>query len=192
MAGRLTVQERAQIAARSEVWRSIIEVQRWWRNIKGRHAQINPRTIKNCHAKLMTTGSVSDTQRSGRPSKFKDPEVVQVVQEMFSGRPQKSIRQAARESGLSFRCVRNVLKNELKWRTWKPHYCQALSAEDCDIRMEFGEMMLAGLRDWPDLLKNILWSDEAIFHIGGFVNRHNCHYWAEEDPRVTSEKNQNE
>ena len=187
MAGRLTVQERAQIAACYEVWRSIIAVQRWWRNIKERHAQINPRTIKNCHAKLMTTGSVSDTQRSGRPSKFKDPEVVQVVQEMFSGSPQKSIRKAARESGLSFRCVCNVLKR----RAWKPHYCQALSAEDCDIRMEFGEMMLAWLRDWPDLLKNILWSDEAVFHIGGFVNRHNCHYWAE-DPRVTSEKNQNE
>ena len=90
MAGRLTVQERAQIAAHYEVWRSIVEVQRWWRTIKGRHAQIDPKTIKNCHAKLMTTGSVSDTQRSGRPSKFRDPEVVQVVQEMFSRSPQKS------------------------------------------------------------------------------------------------------
>ena len=39
-------------------------------------------------------------------------------------------------SGLSFSYVRNVLKNELKWRAWKPHYCQALSAKDCDIRME--------------------------------------------------------
>ena len=135
--------------------------------------------------KLMTTGSVSDTQRSGRPSKFKKPEVVQFVQEMFSRSPKKSIRQAARESGLSFHCV---LKNELKWRAWKPHCCQALSAEDCDIRMEFGEMMLAWFRDWPDLLKNILWSDEAVFHIGGFVNRQNCHYWAGEDPRVTSAK----
>ena len=54
MAGRLTVQERAQIAARYEVWRSIVEVQRWWRTINGRHAQIDPRMIKNCHAKLMT------------------------------------------------------------------------------------------------------------------------------------------
>ena len=121
MAGRLTVQERAQIAARYEVWRSIVEVQRWWRTTKGRHAQIDPKTIKNCHAKLMITGSGSDTQRSGRPSKSRDLE--QVVQEMFSRSPQKSIRQAGRESGLSFRCVLNVLKNELKWRAWKPHYC---------------------------------------------------------------------
>ena len=64
----------------------------------------------------MTTGSVTDTQRRGRPSKFKDPEVVQVVQEMFTRSPQKSIRQEARESRLSFRRQRNVLKNELKWR----------------------------------------------------------------------------
>ena len=63
-------------------------------------AQTDPKTIKNCHAKLITTRSVSDTQKSGRPSKFRDPGVVQVVQEMFSCSPQKSIRQAARESGL--------------------------------------------------------------------------------------------
>ena len=109
---------------------------------------------------------------------------------MFSRSPQKSVRQAARKSGLSFRCVRNVLKNEVKWRAWKSHYCQALSAEDCDIRMEFGKTMLAWCRDWPDLFKNILWS-EAVFQIGGFLNRHNCHCWAE-DPRVISEKMQNQ
>ena len=40
----------------------------------------------------------------------------------------------------------------------------------CDIRMEFGEMMLAWFKNWPDLLKNILWSAEAVFHISGFVN----------------------
>jgi hypothetical protein len=72
MAGRLTLQERAQIAARYEVWGCIVQVQRWWRTIKGKHAQIDPKTIKNCHKKLMTTGSVADTQRSGRPSKSRD------------------------------------------------------------------------------------------------------------------------
>ncbi|KDR09521.1 hypothetical protein L798_00864 [Zootermopsis nevadensis] len=41
------------------------------------------------------------------------------------------------------------------------------------------------------VLENILWSDEAVFHIGGFVSRHNCHYWAAHDPEVTVEKMQN-
>jgi hypothetical protein len=35
-----------------------------------------------------------------------------------------------------------------------------------------------------------LWSNEAVFHIGGFVNRHNCHYWAAHDPEVTVKKMQ--
>ena len=128
---------------------------------------------------------------SGRPSKASDQEVKRRVQEMFTQSPKKSIRQAARESGLSYHCVRTVLKKHLKWRAWKPHYCQVLSAEDCNIRMEFSEIMLAWYEDWPGLFQNILWSDEAVFHIGGFVNRHNCHYWAEEDPRIISEKFQN-
>ncbi len=191
MAGCLTLQERVQLAARHEVWRSVVQVQRWWRTIKGRHAQVDAKTIKNCYAKLMATGSVTDTQRSGHPSNSSDPEVVQVVQEMFTHSPKKSVRQAARESGLSFHCVRTVLKKELKWHAWKLHYCQALSTEDCDIRMAFGEVILAWYEDWSDLFKNILWSDEAVFHIGGSVNRHNCHYWTGEDPRIISEKMQN-
>ena len=89
MAGRLTVQERAQIAARYEVWRSIVQVQRWYRTIKGRHPQIDPKTIKNCHTKLMTIRSMTDAQRSGCPFKFRDPEVVQIVQKMFTRTPQK-------------------------------------------------------------------------------------------------------
>ena len=34
MAGRLTLQEPAQLAARYKVWRSVVQVQRWWRPLK--------------------------------------------------------------------------------------------------------------------------------------------------------------
>jgi hypothetical protein len=40
-------------------------------------------------------------------------------------------------------------------------------------------------------LKSILWNDETVFHIGGFISRHNCHYWAPHDTEVTVEKMQN-
>jgi len=57
--------------------------------------------------------------------------------------------------------------------------------------MEYGVLMLGWHEDWPELFENIPWSDKAIFHIGGFVNRHNCYYWAVHDPEVTVEKMQN-
>ena len=37
----------------------------------------------------------------------------------------------------------------------------------------------------------ILWSEKAVFHTSGFFSRHNCHYWAAHDPKVTVEKMQN-
>jgi hypothetical protein len=57
--------------------------------------------------------------------------------------------------------------------------------------MEYGVLVLGWQEDWPKLFENNLWSDEAFFHIGGFVSRHNCHYWTAHDPEVTVEKMQN-
>lgn len=50
---------------------------------------------------------------------------------------------------------------------------------------------LAALRIWPGPFRNTPWKDEVVFHFGGFVNRHNCHYWTWEDARITSGKMQN-
>jgi len=142
MAGRLTIQERAQIAPRYEVWNSVVAVQRWWRTVKGRNATIRQKTIKNCHSKLLTTGSVRDSRKSGRPSTSRHEENVALVRDMFTRSPRKSTRQAARESGPSKHTVCTVLKKDLNFRPRKPHYVQELTPEDCDRRMEYGELML--------------------------------------------------
>jgi hypothetical protein len=81
-----------------------------------------------------------------------------------------------------------VLEKDLNFHPWKPHYEQELTPEDCDRRMEYGELMLGSHKDWPQQFENIFWSDEPVFHIGSFVNRHNCHYWAAHDPEVTVKK----
>ena len=135
--------------------------------IKERHAQIEAKSIKNCHAKLKAIGSVKDAQRSCRPCNASDSEVMKTVQEMFIQSSKKEIRQAAKENGPPFYSVQTVPTKQPKWRAWRPRYYQALFSEDCDFDMELAKMMQAGYKDWPALIKNILWSDEAVFHIGG-------------------------
>lgn len=110
MSERLTYRERAQLASRYEVWKSVVQVQRWWREQHEDRPCVDPKTIKNCHSKLMTTGSVKDAPRSGRRSKSKDENDVQLLCEMFDKSPNKSTREAARESGLSRHTVRTILK----------------------------------------------------------------------------------
>lgn len=188
MAQRLDLKQRAQIASRYEVWRSPSLVQRWWRQQYSKYETLHPETIKSCHRKLMETGSVADLKRSGRPVRTSDPGTVNSVRNAFSEDGSKSLRVVARDLDMSYSSVRKVLKTELMWRPWKPHYQQALYPDDLDRREEFSTHMLDWAEEWPELFDNILWSDEAIFHVGGFVNRHNSHYWAEQNPRITKEK----
>jgi hypothetical protein len=57
--------------------------------------------------------------------------------------------------------------------------------------MEYGKLMLGWHEDWPNLIENILWNGDAVFHIDGSVNLHNCHCLAAHDPEATVEKMQN-
>ncbi|XP_055307310.1 uncharacterized protein LOC129571528, partial [Sitodiplosis mosellana] len=38
-----------------------------------------------------------------------------------------------------------------------------------------------------DFLKKVIFSDEAHFHLNGYVNRQNCRFWGSENPRETEE-----
>ncbi|KAF8784580.1 Histone-lysine N-methyltransferase NSD2 like protein [Argiope bruennichi] len=46
-------------------------------------------------------------------------------------------------------------------------------------------------RHKPGFMDNIIWSDEAEFELNGTVHRHNCVYWAKENPHITVEKTVN-
>jgi hypothetical protein len=72
------------MACRLSVWKRAQIVQRWWRMVKGANATIRPETTKNCHSKLMTTGSTKDAGRSGHPSTSWSKENVVTVWEMFT------------------------------------------------------------------------------------------------------------
>ena len=93
---------------------------------------------------------------------------------------------------MTYYTIHTVLKKELSYRARRPHLVQQIFPEDRDIRMEFSEIMLGWKDDWPKLLDNILWSDEATFHVGGFIHRHNCHFWVDKGLGKTIEKIQSQ
>lgn len=99
MVGHLTGQEWSKVAARYEVWKSIVEVQRFWRALL---------------CKADDTGSVNDARRIS--SAIRQVENFATVQKMFNCRPQKSTRQAARESELT-RHTRHTRRSVLQ-KNW--------------------------------------------------------------------------
>lgn len=38
----------------------------------------------------------------------------------------------------------------------------------------------------------MLWSDKSYFKLSGHINRHNCVYWLDENPHLTSKSQLNQ
>src|ERR1043166_8520185 len=98
--------------------------------------------------------------------------------------PHTSTRKVAEEVGISQSTVERILKRHC-WRPYKAHLVQDLSGQDFQRRIDFCLWLEAMEQLDPGFCGKILWSDEASFSRSGVVNRHNCHYWAAENPHWT-------
>lgn len=65
-----------------------------------------------------------------------------------------------------------------------PQLLHVLNIDDPDKRCEFANILLNLLPGDSSSLDWIFWTDEAIFKLNGHVNRHNCVYYAIENPHV--------
>ena len=62
--------------------------------------------------------------------------------------------------------------------------------EDIDRMLQFAETMLELADRRHTLFSKVVWSGEALFHLDGFINRNNSHYWAEQSPKNLLNKSQ--
>ena len=94
--------------------------------------------------------------------------------------PVKSVKKISQELTISKSSVHHILKTH-KFRPYKVHLVQVLQSDDTDRRFEFCEWVCNHLDS------SILFSDDAIFHLNGQVNRHNMRYWSEVNPNWNEE-----
>ena len=66
--------------------------------------------------------------------------------------------------------VHNIMRKRLGIYTYKLQLMQSLRQDDKRQRVQFVQWLL----EHPEIIPNILWSDEAIFWLDGTVNTHNC------------------
>ena len=132
----------------------------------------------------MRTGSVADEHRSGRPPTSQ--ERVKTICEAIERTPRASTRRLSRELGILHATVWKVLHFTLKKKAYRIQMLHKLETEDYAARCAMCyDLCEAAERE--HLMDNILFSDEATFHICGMVNRHNCRICGNERPDDTSE-----
>lgn len=66
---------------------------------------------------------------------------------------------------------------------YKIQMAPELKPGDCEKRLAYSRAFLRLFRGrWATGKNRLIMSDEAHFHLGGFVNKHNCRIWATENP----------
>lgn len=148
-------------------------------------------TVKRWVDRLLVHGDINMRQPgSGPPVTASGDGTRSTVRQRVKEEPTVSTRQLSQEIGVSQSSIVRILHEE-GLHPYKFQLVHGLSEDDYDRRMEFCEWILDKTRSTTDFHNRILFSDEAVFHVAGVVNRHNLHYWAPENPHATLEKSNN-
>lgn len=100
----------------------------------------------------------------------------------------KSHRRRAQEMNMSASSVYRVLTKYLHLHAYKVQLTQELKSTDHGKRRQFYDWILEMEQENQGFGKHIFFSDEAHFHLNGFVNKQNCRIWGAENPRVIRER----
>ena len=179
---RLSVREKTEIVKWYAIYQNAAEVARQFHQCFGR-TPLTSKNILSLVRKFDETGSLEDRPRSGRPRSISTDENKERVRSTFEENPATSTRRASLELNLSRSSLQRMMK-ELGLKPYRPQLLHSLNEDDPDRRCEFADTFLNLLADDSSLLNRIVWTDEANFKLNGHVNRHNCVYYAVENPHV--------
>lgn len=173
----LSTEERVFIVLQMAEMKSVILVQRAWRR-KFHTPPPTDKTITATFDRFVSTGSVQDLPRSGRP---RDEDKAVEIERYFNQNPSASTRKAAQVYDVSHTTVHKALK-VAGMKAYKIHHTQALYEDDYAARQTMCEQLVALIDD--NNLENLCFSDEATFHTSGHVHKHNFRLWDYENPHA--------
>lgn len=129
-------------------------------------------TVSNIWRKFNATGSVHDQPRSGRPSKVRNQNIVNVVLNMVNANPRTSTRALANATHHSRNTIMAILHNN-GFHPYKAQPHNQLYVGDNIRRVEFCTGLIDLLNDSPWMIDYILWTDESLFRRIAPFNRQN-------------------
>lgn len=136
--------------------------------------------------KFSETGSVANRKHQRHGIINDEATSVAVLGHVALMENTQSIRKVARESGFSTTSVFRILHKH-KYHPYKIKLVHELNEDDFDRRLEFCELFSNRIENNEHLLYNICFSDESTFFLNGYVNKHNCRFWSDENPFLIRE-----
>ena len=139
----------------------------------------NPRNVPKVRAfsrviaRLQDNGSAHPRPAPGKEEISVD--TVESVRNFFMENERSNIREASSRLNLSIGTVWKILRKNLKWKAFKPHKVQVLSAANRLARMSACEYWLTFPETW---FERVIWTDEKWFVLRSPPHSQNDRYWA--------------
>lgn len=154
------------------------------RHIRHLNDAPSTRLIAKWVEKFEETGSTLEKPKSGRPRTSRTAENVDSVTQSIRDDPNLSIRKRAVALNVHRSSLCRILHKDLKLHPYKIQLVQELKPQDAGQRLDFVNQMIERFPTFT----NILFSDEAHFHLNGHVNKQNCRYWSATNPKQKHQK----
>jgi len=110
------------------------------------------------------------------------PENVDKMRVAIVKSPRCSVRRHSTAIGLSDHSVQRILHKDLNFHPYKIALVQDFNDRDMANHRISSEQLLEVLND-DGVISTHLMTDEAHFHLSGYVVKQNYHYWAPENPQ---------
>lgn len=138
--------------------------------------------------KFEETGSTLNSKHKGTAKSVRTPENIDRVRTAITRSPKRSAIKHALALNISEPSIRRILHKDLSFHPYKIQIVQELKDGDFVNRMNFCQEMLQRLNGDENLIHHMFMSDEAHFHLNGYVNKQNSRYWSAENPLQLHEK----
>lgn len=181
---RLSVAQRVQVVkAYYENGHSNKSAFRALRTVFGPHNRPSESAIGKIVRKFEDTGSVANVKTVNRVRPRRSDENIASVREDVTEHPNTSLRRRAQHLNLRKTTLYRILKNDLSLYPYKIQLTQEIKPRDHLKRLNFANWIQDQMQVNDEFSNKIFFSDEAHFHLNGYVNKQNCRVWAEENPR---------
>ncbi|GFW45079.1 uncharacterized protein TNCV_4513931 [Trichonephila clavipes] len=133
------------------------------------------KTIRTRFAKFQRTGSVTDdlVGNVGRKQTAVTPQNVATVSGIIQQKPMSSVRRITSMAGLKRSSTQKILRKSLHMFPFKFQTHHAVPVRAVQQRDGFANQMLTMINSEGFYVGCIWFTDEAHFHLNGFVNKQN-------------------
>jgi hypothetical protein len=131
--------------------------------------------------KFRETGSLLDKNRNWQKSVL-TPAVLQDIYMAITRSPYKSLRKLSAQTGISLGSPHTAVRKMLKFYPYRMRFFYELIPRDYAKRVNHCRCFRNLIRGNIGVLDQVFLTDEAWFHLSGYVNKQNYRIWRNENP----------